>query len=60
MKLTDKVEKYDLTVLEILSKIYSEFVSGSLGLFLYEIEQVLECDHVVARKLYEEFIKEES
>lgn len=58
IQLNDRVEKYDLTVSEIMGKLSLEFMNHGLGLLLYEIETVLGCSSEVARELYEQFIKE--
>ena len=57
INLDDRIEKYDLTVREIISKLALEFCTMGLGLLLYDIERALGCDHKEARRLYDEFVK---
>ena len=57
INLSDKIEKYDLTVKEIIGKLALEFCTMGLGLLLYDIERALNCDRIEAKRLYDEFVK---
>ena len=59
INLDGRIEKYDLTVREIIGKLSLEFLTLGLGLLLYDIERALKCDHKEARRLYDEFVNGE-
>ena len=56
INLNDKIEKYDLTVKEIIGKLALEFIGLPLVLLQYDIERALNCDHIEAKRLMEEYI----
>jgi hypothetical protein len=58
MELSDRIEKYDLTVREIIGKLALEFIGQPEALLRYDIERALNCDHREARRLMEEFVNE--